>query len=114
MVQVLLWTVMTHPTLIVEENDAGGITMGYKDTTDDDDAYYSGYTVGIWSLTLTHSPTPSLTDSLMVSPCSGNSLACTLSQLLAYSLIKSCLHIYSLTHSLLYLLFYSGAFVYRL
>lgn len=64
---MLLWTVMTHPTLIVEENDAGGITMGYKDTTDDDDAYYSGYTVGIWSL-----------------PCSVNSLACALSQLLIY------------------------------
>lgn len=47
---MLLWTVMTHPTLIVEENDAGGITMGYKDTTDDDDAYYSGYTVGIWGV----------------------------------------------------------------
>jgi len=40
---------MTHATLIVEENDGGGVTMGYKDTGDDD-ADYAGYTIGIWSL----------------------------------------------------------------
>ena len=38
---------MTHATLIVEENEAGGVTMGYQDTGDDD-VYYAGYTIGIW------------------------------------------------------------------